>query len=296
MRCPYKITINNTNLYREFEIGEDVDRVSLGTNPGCEFRLNADDFFEPIELTFIRDEDHWKLNSNDEIYISKGDVRKLSYCKISHGDSLIIRYASNGGNIFELGFSIDFEAQIPKFNQYMDISTYKRLSIGTDLNLDVTIESQYFDNILIYLEREGRNFTVIEKISPFGVQLNGKKIDGRVLLKDHDFISVADVFFYYKDERIYFDSKKASVNNKEVIVNEEESVFDYPIFIRNARKKFKIDDKPINILDPSSKPTKPEMNIVTSLLPAVIMLILVIVLRGIMSTHMGTYKSYPSYR
>ena len=134
MKCPYKITISNKNLYREFEISEDVEKVCLGTTSGCEFRLNSDDYFETIELTFSRNQDEWQVICNDAIYLSKGDVRKLGFCKVTHGDSLMVRYASNGSNIFELGFSIDFEAQIPKFNKYIDISSFRLFSIRISIS------------------------------------------------------------------------------------------------------------------------------------------------------------------
>jgi S-DNA-T family DNA segregation ATPase FtsK/SpoIIIE len=50
-----------------------------------------------------------------------------------------------------------------------------------------------------------------------------------------------------------------------------------------------LDNTPIQLLDPSKKPEKPELHLVTSLMPAIIMFVLVVVLRGIMSTNMGTY-------
>ena len=289
MKCPYKITISNKNLYREFEISEDVEKVCLGTTSGCEFRLNGDDYFETIELTFSRNQDEWQVICNDAIYLSKGDVRKLGFCKVTHGDSLMVRYASNGSNIFELGFSIDFEAQIPKFNKYIDISSLSQIKIGTDNNVDISIESNYCDEILILIENDRNELYVSEKQSPYGVYLNGRKIEKRMLLESYDFISVSDVFFYYKDSLLYYDKSKVNSNNHSSVENESESVFEYPVFVRNTKRKLKLDDKAIKILDPSAQPTKPEMHIVTSLMPTIIMFILVVVLRGIMSTTMGTY-------
>ena len=63
----------------------------------------------------------------------------------------------------------------------------------------------------------------------------------------------------------------------------------YPMFIRNTRAKSVIEDEKIKILDPDTIPTKPELNIVTSLMPTIVMFALVVVLRGIMSESGGTY-------
>lgn len=66
----------------------------------------------------------------------------------------------------------------------------------------------------------------------------------------------------------------------------------YPVFIRNTRIQVKRDDTPIEILDPSSIPTKPELNIVTSLMPSIVMFCLVVLLRGVMSTSNGAFVAF----
>jgi len=43
------------------------------------------------------------------------------------------------------------------------------------------------------------------------------------------------------------------------------------------------------VLDPATIPVKPELNIVTSLMPAIAMFALVVVLRGVMSTTGGAF-------
>ena len=52
MGKPYRIKIANHNIYREFEISEEITHVCLGTTPVCEFRLDQEDYFCPIEISF----------------------------------------------------------------------------------------------------------------------------------------------------------------------------------------------------------------------------------------------------
>ena len=66
-------------------------------------------------------------------------------------------------------------------------------------------------------------------------------------------------------------------------------MFDYPKFVRNTRLGAKISEEEIGILDPSNKPEKPELNIVTSLIPAIVMFALCVVLRGFMNKTGGTF-------
>lgn len=63
----------------------------------------------------------------------------------------------------------------------------------------------------------------------------------------------------------------------------------YPLFIRNTRIKSSINTKPIRILEPESIPQKPELNIVLTLMPTLIMFALVVVLRGFMSSSQGSF-------
>ena len=289
MTCPYKITISNQYTYREFEIGKEINKVCLGTTAACEFRLNKDDYFRTIELLFELHEDEWHVICNDEVYLSTGDARKLGFMQLKHGDSLAVKYAETGSDIFKLEFAIDFEAQIPTFNSYVEISEKNRLAIGDGQGNDLTINGVYCTNTFVSLVRCKEGFRIEENKSVYGVNLNGVKTSSGAIMQEYDFLSISDAFFFYKEEKLYFDSNKADSSTLNIRENEVESVFHYPVFVRNTRRKIKVDATPIKILDPSKKPSKPEMNILTSLFPAIIMFILVIVLRGIMSSNMGTY-------
>lgn len=109
------------------------------------------------------------------------------------------------------------------------------------------------------------------------------------MLKDFDFISVADFSAYYKDKQLYFSKRNIRLNGISQIVEQVDIGGVYPMFIRNTRAKSVIEDEKIKILDPDTIPTKPELNIVTSLMPTIVMFALVVVLRGIMSESGGTY-------
>ena len=83
MEYQYKVIISNRTIYKEFEIQPDMDKVKLGTGSSCEFRLNPENFFSELEIEFRKEGKKWVLECSDEIYISKGDMRKL-YRRILH--------------------------------------------------------------------------------------------------------------------------------------------------------------------------------------------------------------------
>ncbi|MBR3620423.1 MAG: type VII secretion protein EssC, partial [Clostridia bacterium] len=65
------------------------------------------------------------------------------------------------------------------------------------------------------------------------------------------------------------------------------SCLEYPKFNRNTRLKYKMNEESIQILYPAAKPEKPKNNIVTSILPALISVFLIIGLRGGVLTGQG---------
>lgn len=289
MEYQYKIIISNRSVYKEIEIPVEVEQIKIGTTSACEARLNPDLFFDSIEIEVEKTNNQWQLLCSDTVYISKGDMRKLLSCELQHGDVLMLRYAESGDLVFELRFMIDFEAKTPFYNWKIDLSDRNDIVIGDTSNCDIIISSQFSGNNKLRLVRSDDGFDLEEMQSEFGVYVNGKQIENIAKLKNHDFFSVANFFFYYKKNQLYFDIEGISAPEETIIEIEPQGSFQYPLFVRNTRIRGKVDETPIKVLEPASKPTKPELNIVTSLMPTLVMFILVVVMRGIMNTSAGSY-------
>lgn len=289
MGHPYKIIVSSNNIHREFEIREDVERVSLGTNSSCEFRLNADDFFTPIEIAFVLKDGQWYALCDENLYLNFDDVRKLRHNKINHGDRFQVRYANNGAAVFDISFAINFEVQIPSYNRKIEIPAGMDIRLGTPSpSVEVELHSEYCSDTLAVISNDNGKYILREDKSRYGINVNGTRITKPTVLRDHDFFSISDVFFYFKGGSLYTDDSKVVIRGvpHELL---EKSTFNYPVFVRNTRRKIEPDLKPINILDPSKKPTKPELNILTSLLPMVMMIVLIVVVRGFMSSTGGSF-------
>lgn len=289
MNHPYKIIVSNKIVYREFELPREVDEVKLGTNVSCEFRLNPDSFFEGLEVELKKKDGIWSLACREGVYLSRGDLRKLVSAELSHGDVWWLRYTSSGDTALELRFLIDFEARIPDYRYAVSLTGRERLTVGDDPAMDLVLDSPFSKDNKLCIRRGERGYVLEEIQSAFGVCRNGRRVEGAELLEDSDFISVADVFFYYKKEKLYFDGRGIRAQGCRVTETESRSGFPYPMFVRNTRVQSRIEEEPIPILDPSSMPAKPELNLATTLMPALVMFALVVVLRGILSTTGGTF-------
>lgn len=267
---------------------EDMDRIKLGNDISCEFRLNSDYFFEDIEIE-LKKNGEWHLSCQDNIYISRGDIRKLLFTEMKHGDVINICYANSGELAFELRFLINFESATYNYNWIIDLTKANEVVISDKTGADIELQSVFGKNTLIYVKKTAQGAKLVEQYSPYGVYVNGRKIDKSIILEDCDFVSVADFSVYYCNGKIYFDKSNVTVNKECAVNSYYRYETQYPLFVRNARIKSQIDEEKIKILDPESPPKKPEVNIVMSLMPAIVMFVLVVVLRGIMNTSGGTY-------
>lgn len=288
MSYQYKIIVNNKSFYKEFEIVSDIEQVKLGTTSACEFRLNSDYLFEEFEIIFDK-QGTWRLTCPEQLYISRGDVRKLLYTDLCHGDLFSVYYSESDEFAFQIRFLIDFEAEVPKYEWYINMDETPCITVGDASGANIELESEFGKSTVVYIEKTKQGVMVKEKSSRLGVIVNGKRIEKSTILKDYDFVSVADFFGYYKGGRLYFCHKNIRINNIKKYAVHLALGTTYPKFVRNTRIKVKYDETPIKVLDPSSIPVKPELNIVTSLMPAIAMFALVVVLRGILSTTGGTF-------
>lgn len=287
MEYQYKLIISNKGFYKEFEIPADMERAKVGTTSACEYRLNPDYFFGDLEMQ-IEKSDGWVLTCPDNLYVSRGDVRKLYFIELVHGDVVDVCYSASGEVAFQLRLLIDFEAEALHYCWSVDLRE-NSITIGDQSGSNIQLISDFGKGTMLELSRTREGYVLIEKKSRYGVYVNGKRITGKAVLRNGDFISVADFSAYFKEDHLYFDIRNVRVNRLAITEDYVRAESAYPMFVRNTRVKAKADTTPIKVLDPATEPTKPELNIVTSLMPSLAMFALVVVLRGILSTTGGTF-------
>ena len=170
MEYQYKVIVSNRTVYKEFEIQPDMDRVKLGTGSSCEFRLNPEAFFTGIEMEFRKNGKSWNLECSDDVYFSRGDMRKLLSTEVRHGNVLSVCYASTGNEAFELRFLIDFEARVPDYNYYLEITGM--IDIATDATADIILNSKFSSDSKIRLTLNGTQCQLEEIVSEYGMFKN----------------------------------------------------------------------------------------------------------------------------
>lgn len=168
------------------------------------------------------------------------------------------------------------------------------LIIGNAHDAHIQLDSAYGRAVRVGLQvKDDISCAMLsEYSSSYNTLVNGKSIQRIATVKNHDFISIGDFTAYYNNGKIFFDYGAIRTNGVEVRPESLDIHTTYPVFIRNTRIQAKRDKTPIEILDLGTIPTKPELNLVTSLMPSIIMFALVVLLRGVMSKSNGAFVAF----
>lgn len=266
----YKVIISSSTIYKEIELAANAKQVKVGTDLDCDVRLRKELFFTPIELIFIKKNSHWEVSCSDYLYLTVGDIRKLMTKKLNHGDILELKYQASDNLIFSMEFLIDFDDGKKKYDRVIDVTNETTLSIGAS-NSNINLNSEFIKEDLLILNKVDNQFIIDIKNTTYGVFINGKRAQVKDTLRNMDFLSISDYFFYYKDSKLWTQSRTDMTINSlpfnDLFINKA-----YPKFNRNTRVQPFICKDEIEILDPPAVIQKPKNNLLTRLMPSIGML------------------------
>ena len=273
----YKITLSSNTVYKEIELAPDAQQVKVGTGVDCDIRLRKELFFGQIELLFVKNGKEWSVHCSDNLYLTVGDIRKLMTKNLVHGDVLEIKYQESDNLVFTMDFLIDFDDGKKKYERIIDVSGTTSLTIGAPTNCNISIGGEYVKDDALVLNKKSEGFVIDIQKTTYGVYINGKKAKSKDIIKDGDFLSISDYFFYFKDNKIWTQIHSNMVFNSLNYIDRPEQN-SYPKFNRNTRVQTIVNKDDIEVLDPPAKPQKPKNNLLTRLLPSMGMLIVAVVM------------------
>ena len=271
MESRYKIIVSNKNIYKEIELPTDAKEIKLGTGVDCDVRLHKSLFFDRIELVFSKGDSGWTVMCSDNLYLTVGDVRKLLTKSLSHGDTLTVKYQDSDIEAFSFNFLIDFDNGKTKYERAIDLSGVNTFIIGSDNNTNIKINSQYVNGDVIEVANQADKLILTIRHSNYGLYLNGNRVAGKVEVKNGDFFSISDFFFYFKNGKLWTEIRADLTTS--LTYHDHSRGGTYPKFNRNSRIRIVPNDEAIEILDPPEKMTKPKTNLLTRLLPSMGMLV-----------------------
>lgn len=286
MNGEYKIVLSNSNFYREIHLSTQK-QLYIGNTENCDIMLSADNAAQPFSLLLCLNENaEWQLNCDEQVFISTEGILKQFTRVLSHGDDFWVKYINNGFELIRFSFVIDFESENRDYRHVIRLVEHTKdvISVGGDDTHDIYIADELMtDSEFCFLKQNGKIY--VDNIRcRYGLYLNGNVVKSRREIRNCDFISVLGYSFYYRDGLLRTSDRETirvqGLSDYKEFVSEGNQK--YPMFYRNTRVIRQLEEGNINVLVPPADIRKPEGNVFKSLLPALGMLALTIVLRGVL--------------
>lgn len=286
MQAQYKLILSSNQVYREITLAEPIQKLVVGTGVDTDIRFRKEDFFEPFSFSVIRNGAGWELECSDKIYILSSDLRKLVVQPLQLDTSFSLKYRSSETELLTVYFRQDFDTGISAYDSRIDLGKYPSVRVGNNKECQIQLLDQSTGTDCFVIQRRQNNYVVTVEQKENQVFYNGTVLTGSVQLRQMDFLSVGHCRFCFFDGYLYMDQKADIVwrGIEGEVVKESLSHQEYPKFHRSSRIWENIPDEKIKILDPPSEPVKPKSNIAAQLFPAVAMLVIIVLLRGVMNS------------
>lgn len=281
----YKVILSNNRLYKEIELAVDTKTISVGTKKECDIRLKKELFFDEFRLDFICNDNSWNVNCDENVYISNDGMMKHKSLELYHGEKMLLKYTKSNQELLSLSFTFDFDAERKDYRKEIDVSTINSITIGNN-NADIIVEDELLGKGTIRINKNRNLYEIVDENTKFGVYVNGVKVDKMTQLHNMDFIDIGSYSFYFKEKSLFTSSEK-QIETRGLKVEEHiesKSKLIFPEFYRNTRAKRKINDQSIEIGNPKPKNETNKKSILFTLIPALAMLALTIVMRGILGS------------
>ncbi len=293
MNDRYKITISNRNVYKEIQVAPDQDQLVIGTSMDADIRLRKELFFGTIQLYFQRIEGKWNVTCSDNVYFNMGDTRKFMKLPLVHGAGAKVCYQESDNIALFMEFAIDFDYEKKDYNRKISIGDCLEIKIGGTADSNIYLQDRYLGKDTVLLKKENGNWIFHDVGCRYGAYVNGEKVSGSKKINDMDFFSLVSFSFYYKGGYLYSSVNQSIKLNglKSEILHQQNTVYEYPKFIRNTRIQYELPQEEIEIKQPVAKPNLQKKSMILTIIPTVVMLAMTIVLRGIIGGG-GTFVIY----
>ena len=282
----YKLILFGTQIYQEIVLyGKNKDGVCIGTTRNCNVRFSRDSFFDDFEITVTPQGEAWKLVCNDSVYFIADGLMKQSAMILKHGDEVVLKYQSSNAELMKVSFYIDFDNMHRDFERVVEIPENESIAIGGKPFCNLYIQDELVEEDTIALVKNNGNYILKDTGARYGVYVNGFRMEEKERqVFDMDFFMLDGYSFYIRNSKLFTTGADTiQVNGmKTADVSQTGNQLMYPKFQRSTRVKYIVPEEEIEVLAPKAKKEAPKKNIVMTIIPALLSMVMMVFLRGAM--------------
>lgn len=282
----YKLILFGTKIYQEIVLyGKNKDGVCIGTTKNCNVRFSRDSFFDDFEILVTPQGKEWKLVCSDSVYFISEGLMKQSAMTLKHGAEIVLKYQSSNAELMKVSFYIDFDNMYSDFERVLEIPEQESITIGGKPFCNIHIQDDLVEEDTIALVKSNGNYILKDTGARYGVYVNGFRMEEKERkVYDMDFFMLDGYSFYIRNSKLFTtNAETIQINGmKEKDVSKTGNQLMYPKFQRSTRVKYIVPEDEIEVLAPKAKKEAPKKNLVMTLIPALLSMVLMVFLRGAM--------------
>ena len=282
MNAYYEIAFQCGEFYREYQAPESCRSLTIGTEDGCDYQIPQSVCKIPFTVRFEPDCLKCRASVVSGAVCFPDDQKQEI---VSAEKELCLCVDGTNAHLFGITFRIAFKKKQPKFNLGLELPLHEPVTVGGESSNTICIPDLSLSGDSIQLWRSEDNVLLQSFSASFGIYINGTLQNTSCAIRNNSFISIGGYMLFLKNGYLYVESGDGvsypqnwnSIDNRY-----SKSHLNYPCFNKSTRILIKPSTEPIEVLDPPEKAQTKKTNILLQLLPAIGMLALTVVLRGVM--------------
>jgi S-DNA-T family DNA segregation ATPase FtsK/SpoIIIE len=285
------LILYNSDFYKEINLDDyEKDTVVIGNTSNCDIKIKLK-CESILSIYFVKLNTSWQVRDGENSYCVVNDI-KTPRKVLSNGDQITVKDLKEKEALFQINFFIDFVIEKENYDKVISLNNTKELSIGSDINNNIVINDELIDRNHCEIKMdENHKYFVCDLKSKYGVYIDGKKVEDKSYLNDNNFIIICGYKMLFRNNSIAVSNlnEKISINGLTVYNKDRNnSVMEFPCFYRSPRLLLGLPTEKVEIEKPPDKANKVSMNSLLMVLP----LIGTAVMMGLMSSSMGSNKTY----
>lgn len=280
----YTLSIYSNRVYKEVQITEETNNLSIGTHKDCQIRLKREKYLSDFRINIIRQGEILVASCTDSSYFDvegNKSIREV-VTQLIPGSKIKVCYSESGIPFLTIGFSFDFGNTQDNYSLCINTPVGRNYVIGGIPSADIYIEDEIVGtNSIVYSHLSQGLYEIDITNSKYGINVNGFFCNAqKVKLSDKQFFSFCGNIFYI-DGDVLFTSSSITLRTslRTNIIKDSNNQYVYPKFIRSVRQRYLVPDDKIKILPPQQKPRETGRDFLLKMLPMVISMMAMMGLR-----------------
>lgn len=280
-----KIIIWCKDLYKEVPLlGAYGQKFCVGTKEDMCLRFRKENFEVDFCIYLNNEDNQWIIQCSKTILLESQDGEYSSKRSFHVGDRLKVVNALNKQELFSVYLTVYFKETVDDYNKRIDCRNINTFSIGASLNNTIHILKLIANNAEIVLTKRDNSYEGIIKNAFLSVSINGCEVSqNRIMINNHDFLSLDGYSFYFCDGWLYFSEKlPISTGMFLEVVHTAKNHMVYPAFVRSVRQMYEMPSEKIEVLPPKSFSQNANRSLVMTIVPVLVSMMFMVVMRFFM--------------